>query len=303
MNLAPVVVFAFNRSDLLKNTLDSLKTNPLANETNLYIFIDGPRNDADTDKINQVKQIAIDFTGFKEKIIFTSTFNQGLAKSIISGVTKIINKYGKVIVVEDDLYVSKSFLTYMNALLTTYENDERIFQVSGFGVKINVPSGYKYDVYLNNRAHSWTWGTWKDRWDTVDWEVKDYNNLMHDKTKQKAFNKGGSDLYGMLKGFMQGKNNSWYIRFTYSMFLQNRYGVSPIKSLVINDGFRPESTHCNVYNRYKIDFLNEYKQEFSIPPKIEWDSRINKQAKKYWSIPYRIHGKIMTLLIKMKRII
>ena len=147
MNLAPVVVFAFNRSDLLKNTLDSLKTNPLANETNLYIFIDGPRNDADTDKINQVKQIAIDFTGFKEKIIFTSTFNQGLAKSIISGVTKIINKYGKVIVVEDDLYVSKSFLTYMNALLTTYENDERIFQVSGFGVKINVPSGYKYDVY------------------------------------------------------------------------------------------------------------------------------------------------------------
>ena len=62
MNLAPVVVFAFNRSDLLKNTLDSLKTNPLANETNLYIFIDGPRNDADTDKINQVKQIAIDFT-------------------------------------------------------------------------------------------------------------------------------------------------------------------------------------------------------------------------------------------------
>ena len=191
----------------------------------------------------------------------------------------------------------KEFFKYQEGATTN------VSKVSGFGVKINVPSGYKYDVYLNNRAHSWTWGTWKDRWDTVDWEVKDYNNLMHDKTKQKAFNKGGSDLYGMLKGFMQGKNNSWYIRFTYSMFLQNRYGVSPIKSLVINDGFRPESTHCNVYNRYKIDFLNEYKQEFSIPPKIEWDSRINKQAKKYWSIPYRIHGKIMTLLIKMKRII
>lgn len=299
-NLAPIIVFAFNRVDTLQNTIESLKKNKEAKDSELYVFVDGPRlnKDGEKEQVLAVQEYVKTITGFKNINYKFSETNKGLAQSIISGTTLVINKYGKVIVVEDDLYVSPCFLTFMNILLDKYRNDQRIFQISGYGLKIKVPAEYKYDIYMHIRAHSWTWATWKDRWDTVDWEVKDYQDLVQNKKKQKAFNNGGSDLFKMLKGYMEGKNNSWYIRFTYSMFLQNKFGICPIKSLVINDGFRSQATHCNTYNRYTVDFFNEYKNDFLIPEHIEWNPIISKKVYKYWSIPYRIYGKMMSIIKK-----
>ncbi len=298
--LAPIIVFAFNRVDTLQNTIESLKKNKEAKDSELFVFVDGPRLNKYGEKelVLAVQEYVKTITGFKNISYKFSETNKGLAQSIISGTTLVINKYGKVIVVEDDLYVSPCFLTFMNILLNKYRNDQRIFQISGYGLKIKVPAEYKYDIYMHIRAHSWTWATWKDRWDTVDWEVKDYQDLVQNKKKQKAFNKGGSDLFKMLKGYMEGKNNSWYIRFTYSMFLQNKFGICPVKSLVINDGFRSQATHCNTYNRYTVDFFNEYKNDFLIPEQIEWNPIISKKVYKYWSIPYRIYGKMMSIIKK-----
>lgn len=297
--LVPIVVFAYNRPELLLQTLQSLKRCRLASVSDLYIFIDGPRNETDIQKVNAVREIASHINGFKSVTCKASDVNKGLANSVITGVTEIINKFGKVIVVEDDLYVSTGFLEFMNFMLEKYENDERIFQVSGYGVKINLPKDYTYDYYINIRAHSWTWGTWKDRWETIDWQVKDFPQLLHDKKKQRSFNRGGSDLFGMLKGYMTHKNNSWYIRFTYAMFCQNKYAIMPVRSLVLNNGFGKESTHCRAYNRYKVDFNQEGYGNWSKPNKIEFDHRISKEAVKYWSIRYRIYGKIRTLLMKL----
>lgn len=298
---APVVVFGFNRPDVFGETIRALKNNSLATDTNLHIFIDGPRNEEDVLKVGNVAKIAHAVTGFKSVTVNASPVNKGLANSIISGVTEIIEQYGRVIVVEDDLIVATSFLTYMNQFLDKYEHDYRIFQVSGFGVKIKPPKDYNYDIYMHIRAQSWTWGTWKDRWETVDWKVSDFIELSRDKKKQRAFNKGGSDLFGMLKGYMNGVNNSWYIRFNYSMFKQKKYAIVPVKSLVLNEGFGAEATHCNTYNRYKVDFQREEKKYFRSPSTIEPDIRLYQQAVKYWSIRYRIYGKIMTLIYKLTK--
>lgn len=298
---APVVVFGFNRPDVFGETIRALKNNSLATDTNLYIFIDGPRNEEDVPKVGDVAKIAHAVTGFKSVTVNASPVNKGLANSIISGVTEIIEQYGRVIVVEDDLIVAPSFLTYMNQFLDKYKHDYRIFQISGFGVKIKPPTDYNYDIYMHIRAQSWTWGTWKDRWETVDWKVSDFIELSRDKKRQRAFNKGGSDLFGMLKGYMNGVNNSWYIRFNYSMFKQKKYAIVPVKSLVLNEGFGAEATHCNTYNRYKVDFQGEEKKYFTSPSTIEPDIRLYQQAVKYWSIRYRIYGKIMTLIYKLTK--
>ena len=252
-------------------------------------------------KVGDVAKIAHAVTGFKSVTVNALPVNKGLANSIISGVTEIIEQYGRVIVVEDDLIVAPSFLTYMNQFLDKYKHDYRIFQISGFGVKIKPPTDYNYDIYMHIRAQSWTWGTWKDRWETVDWKVSDFIELSRKKKKQRAFNKGGSDLFGMLKGYMNGVNNSWYIRFNYSMFKQKKYAIVPVKSLVLNEGFGAEATHCNTYNRYKVDFQGEEKKYFTSPSTIEPDIRLYQQAVKYWSIRYRIYGKIMTLIYKLTK--
>lgn len=297
--LAPIIVFAFNRADVLGDTLQALAANEMASDSQIFIFVDGPRSEQDVFKIEAVKNIVEKPWPFKSVERRYAKKNKGLARSIIEGTTEIINRFGRVIVVEDDLHVSKGFLRFMNTMLDKYEHDERIFQVSGFGVKLANVKDYPYDHYMHLRAHSWTWGTWKDRWKTVDWNVADFPDFCKDKQKQRAFNKGGSDLTGMLKGFFAHKNNSWYIRFTYAMFCQGRYAVMPVRSLVINNGFQPGATHCNTYNRYKVDFDSEGKQEWNIPEHLEFDSHIGREASKYWSIRYRIYGKLMTWLAKL----
>lgn len=293
---APIAVIAFNRVDTLRTTLSSLKANRLADQSDLFIFIDGPRANklGEEEKVHQVRMLAEQVSGFKTVTIKASDQNKGLAKSIIGAATELLNQYGRVIVVEDDLFLSPSFLTYMNTMLDAYENDARVMQVTGYSAKIRFPKRFKCDHYLTHRAHSWSWGTWKDRWDTVDWEVKDYDELAASKERQKAFCEYGSDLFGMLRGWKYGRNNSWFIRFNYSMHKQNRFSVAPIKSLVRNDGFGVDATNCKSYNRYKIDFMPELKTTWDIPEYKEWNKKLDKESVRYWSIPYRIYGKIMT---------
>lgn len=303
MEMTPVVIFAFNRLESLKSTISSLLANREAAESPLFVFVDGAREDheGELEKVRAVQQYVLSITGFKSVSHRFSDVNRGLAKSIISGTTEIINRSGKVIVIEDDLYLSQSFLRYMNEMLDRFEDDDRVMQVSGYGARLTRPCDYTWDVYLNERAHSWTWGTWKDRWETVDWEVKDFPQLQASRKQQRAFCRRGSDLYGMLKGYMEGKNNSWYIRFNYSMYKQHRYSVCPVRSLVRNDGFTAEATHCNTYNRYKIDFEEYHEGQFSVPEHIEPNERIMRDAIKYWSLRYRIYGKLRTYWMKLTR--
>lgn len=297
--LAPLAVCAFNRASTLQTTLDALRANELASATHLYIYIDGPRAgvDGEAAKVDEVVAVARATEGFKSVTVTISSENKGLAASITGAATQLLNEYGRVIMVEDDLYCSRSFLSYMNIMLDAYEADPRVMQVSGYGCKISRPRGYNYDIYLNRRAHSWTWATWKDRWETVDWEVKDFDQLAASRSAIKAFNRGGSDLFGMLKGWKEGRNNSWYIRFNYAMHKQGRYTVCPVRSLVRNDGFGDGATHCSNYNRYKVDFEDEHMGTFAMPARpddLMPHPAMMKDAIKYWSIPYRIYGKIMT---------
>jgi len=295
---SPVIIFAFNRLDTLKACVESLMRNELFTESDLIVYVDGPRanKEGEAERVEAVRQYVQSISGSKSLVWHFSDYNKGLAASIIDGVTEVINQYEKAIVVEDDLYLSPSFLTYMNTMLEAYKNDSRIMQVTGYSAKIRHSERFHCDHYLTRRAHSWSWGTWKDRWETVDWEVKDYDELAASKEKQKAFNEYGSDLFGMLKGWKTGVNNSWYIRFDYAMHKQGRFSIAPICSLVRNDGFGSEATNCKSYNRYIVDFQNIYKEEWDLPKYIEWNKKLDKESVRYWSIPYRIYGKIRTKL-------
>lgn len=297
---APIILFAFNRLEPLKACIASLIQNEEAAMSDIIVFVDGPRpcKEGESAKVNAVRRYVSSITGFNRVETHFSEENKGLANSIIDGVTEVINRYGKVIVLEDDLYLAPSFLSFMNLMLDTYCNDSRIMQVTGYSARIRCERKYDTDYYLSGRAHSWSWGTWLDRWESVDWNVCDYEDLSSDKALQRSFNTYGSDLYGMLKGWHDGKNNSWYIRFNYSMHKQGKYCIAPINSLVRNDGFGPGATHTAVYNRYKIDFDTCKMKSWRIADPLDFDDRLAKHAVRYWSIPYRIYGKIMTALSK-----
>lgn len=300
MQYAPIIIFAFNRLDTIKSCVEALRKNPESKDSDLYVYVDGARANVNGEeaKVARVREFAKTITGFKNITLKFCDSNKGLAKSIISGTTEVIEKYGKVIVLEDDLVAAPGFLSYVNRMLEAYREDQRVMQITGYCAKIRNHKKYHADYFLSGRASSWSWATWEDRWKTVDWKVLDYDELLNDKSKQKAFCEYGSDLFGMLKGWHDGRNNSWFIRFDYSMHKQGRYCIAPIRSLIRNDGFGEGATHTSVYNRYKVDFDTE-KTVWEVSEQLQWNKRLAKEAVRYWSIPYRVYGKIITIINKL----
>ena len=179
-NLSPIVLFVYNRLEHTKRTVGALKKNKLAKESQLYIFSDAPKNDEAVPMVKQVRKFIKKVDGFKKVEIIERNKNFGLANSIITGVTEVINKHGKVIVLEDDIVTSPAFLVYINRLLEVYKNNKKIYAITGYNQPsriMKIPKDYPYDVYFHPRAASWSWGTWKDRWNKADWEVKDFEKF------------------------------------------------------------------------------------------------------------------------------
>lgn len=297
-SLAPIVVFAFIRKETLKHTINALRNNYLAKDSELNIFIDGPRNYEDENNIQEVKKFCNSIKGFKKVSIRCSVINKGLDQSVIDGVSYIVNLYGKVIVVEDDVVVMPNFLDFMNAALSFYQSNNRIISISGFSLKIKKPKGYNSDVYLFGRSTSWGWATWKDRWNNIDWEIKEWDSLKRNRKQQRALNKyGGDDMYKMLKECING-GGMWDIRFCYNMFKQNKYSIVPFLSKAYNIGFGGMATHCKKVkvNRFIPDIDISGKREFSFNQEIALNQKVISQRLFYQSNIVRVYYKLRNFL-------
>lgn len=297
--LAPIVLFAFNRLEPLKACVASLLNNTEAAETGLIVFVDGPRATkvGEADKVETVRQFVTGITGFKSLETHFSKENKGLGPSIIDGVSDVINRYGKAIVIEDDLIVSRNMLAYVNQGLVKYENNPEVFSICAYSNRVQAPKEYVYDAYFAPRSSSWGWATWKDRWMSCDWELKDWNTV---ERNANAFNRwGGSDCFGMLKGWKEGLNKSWAIRFCYNQFAQDKLSLFPLLSKIDNEGFDGSGTNCTVYNRFKFDFDEIETKEFSFPDSFEVNSQLRKEAMKYHTIGIRLFSKMMNTWYKI----
>ncbi len=245
--LAPIVLFVYARADHAKKTIDALAENYLAKESNLHIFCDGPKKESSIKANNEVKELIkkeSKLGRFKNVTLHISEKNKGLAKSIIGGVSEIINQYGKCIVIEDDVVTSKYFLTYMNDALEFYKDDEEIFSIAGFTYDLKALKKYPHDVYYSYRSCSMCWASWSDRFNKIDWEVKDYKTLEKSRKLRRKFNRGGNDMFRMLRHQMNGERDSWAIRYCYAQSKLNSYAVYPKYSLACNIGNDGSGTHC-----------------------------------------------------------
>lgn len=244
--LAPIILFVYNRPWHSRQTVEALQKNMLASESELYVFADGPKKEASNEQITRIKQVRDyigSISGFKDVHIFQSPQNKGLANSVIEGVTNVINKHGKAIVVEDDIVTHPFFLRFMNDALEHYFFQENIFLVSGFSYNIKIPQKYNKDIYSTHRCCSWGWATWSNRWEKVDWNVTRYNSFRNSHKEIKKFNRGGNDLTPILDLQMNNKIDSWAIRWAFCMYEHDALCINPIHSLVYNIGFDGSGTH------------------------------------------------------------
>lgn len=242
MNYAPILLFVYNRPEHLRRSIAALQQNTLAPESRLIIYSDAPRNEQDKPAVAAVRTYIHTLTGFKHISIVERETNRGLARNIIDGVTAQVTRYGRVIVLEDDLITAPYFLQFMNDALETYKDEPGVGHIQGcdFTQDATLP-----DTFLIKWTGSWGWGTWERAWKYFNADGKALLDELKRRHLTYTFDFNGKYGYTrMLRRQTEGKNNSWAIRWNASLFLNDMLSLNAGKSLVANEGFDGSGTNC-----------------------------------------------------------
>lgn len=243
MNPTPIALFTYNRAAHTARALDSLAKCSRLSECQLYIYCDGPKDDSHIHEVDECRSVVRELAGKLGATVVERQENIGLASSIVSGVTDLCERYGRVIVLEDDLVVSPNFVDYMLQALDRYANDQNVYQISGY--MFPVVHRTETDSFFLPLTTTWGWATWERSWKVFDWDASDARERLQDPQLRKRFDLGNSYPYWqMLEDRLNGINNSWGILFWWAVFKVNGLALHPRESLVWNGGFDGTGTHC-----------------------------------------------------------
>ena len=240
-DLAPIVLFVYNRPAHTQRVIEALQKNELSSKSKLYVFSDGPRNEKHTESVLNVRKLIKGVKGFLNVEIIEREKNLGLATSIISGVSEILNHSDRIIVLEDDLLVSPYFIDYVNQGLFVYENDLNVASIHGYiyPIKNELPQ-----TFFLRGADCWGWATWKRAWATFEQDAEKLINKLSEMNLVSQFDFNGSvSNFNMLQKQSKGLIASWAIRWHASCFIRNMYTLYPGTSLVRNIGNDDSGTH------------------------------------------------------------
>jgi hypothetical protein len=251
---APIALFAYKRLGQLRRTVQSLLTNPEASASELYVFCDGAKDDVDLSAVSEVREFAANIKGFRSVSVVLRHKNVGLARNIIDGVSKVTELHGRAIVIEDDLLLSQYFLRYMNDGLNLYSDDERVISIHGYVYPVQQALP---EAFFLRGADCWGWATWRRGWALFNPDGQALLDELRRLNLTKAFDFNGAYSYSqMLEGQINGKNDSWAIRWYASAFLADKLTLYPGRSLVHNIGNDGSGTHCGSNAIHDVELSN-----------------------------------------------
>ncbi|HDM8221360.1 TPA: glycosyltransferase [Vibrio campbellii] len=294
--LAPVLLFCYDRLDCLEQTVNSLQINVFAKETPLIIYSDGakPHN---KNRVDQVRNFIDTIDGFKSVTIIKNTENQGLANSVIKGVTEVLSQYEKVIVLEDDIVANELFLSYMNLALFYHRENDAINSVTGFNYNLNI--GDELDCFLYPRSSSKSWGTWRRVWNNIEFDIERIVSRWGRVEINRKIEKFGADLPLLLDMQEKGKVDSWAIRFCINQIMNDCYTLYPVRSYVRDIGDET-GTHACLNLPHEI----VYADRVLFPYDPQYTNTVHNKYQNYliWHVRkeflYRSYKKITKWLIK-----
>lgn len=267
MTRAPIALFVYSRPRHTRRTVEALQRNSQASESDLWVYSDAARNPNGSEGVQQVRDYIKTIDGFKTVTVVEHTENRGLAGSIVAGLGEICAKYGRAIVMEDDLECSQYFLEYMNAALERYAHDDRVMQIAGHMFAVDLKMGD--DALFLPFITSWGWATWERAWQHFDFLATGYDRLAADPALRRRFDLDGHyNYFKMLKAQQEGKIDSWAIRWYLSVFRREGLALYPKKSFIRNLGFDGSGVNCNVSDFTQSDLDPSFHAR-CLPSKIE----------------------------------
>jgi len=283
MNIA-IAVFCYNREESIKNCIKSLKNNKEINEFDLIIYSDGSKGNLDKIKVFKVREYIKTIEGFKSVTTKYRENNLGLSESLITGISELFKSYDSVIVIEDDLILSKYFLKFMKESLYKYEKCMKVMCISGY----TYPSFFSISQnFFLKGAECWGWATWRRSWNMFERDAIILNQRLVARNKQVEFNnsRNGGNLPLLNKEALANKIGSWAIRWHASVYLADGLTFFPQISVVKNLGFDENGTNCRGMNIYDVELADK-------PIKIK---DIEIEQSKFICISIRYYFKIIEL--------
>jgi hypothetical protein len=281
----PIALFTYNRPKHVRLLLETLTKCKRLDECEIHIFCDGPKSREHEAGVAESRAVVQEYSAALGAEVVERVENLGLARSIVSGVSKLCSEYGRTIVVEDDFAVSPGFIDFMLQGLDRYQDESNVYQISGY--MFPVTHAPKPDAFFLPMATTWGWATWERAWRIFDWDATSSRTILSDSRVRKRFDLEGSYPYAaMLEQRLEGKNDSWGILFWWAIFKANGLVLHPRQSLVWNGGFDSSGTHCGDYSwsnaETKDGFIEQHNQStFELPQSVDVDEAAFRRIKTF----------------------
>ena len=289
MDYAPIVIFVYKRLLHTKFTIESILSCEESKNSIVYIFSDAPKVLEDELFVLEVRNYIKSITGFKQIFIIYRDINFGLAKNIILGLNDLFEKNDKLIILEDDIVVSKSFLKFMNDALFLYQNEKKIWHISGWNYPID-SSNYQYNSYFLQMSNCWGWATWADRWKyfkkNPSYIMKSWSREMRNSfTLQNANN----NFWQQITYNKKNKINTWAIFWYATIFQNNGLCLNPVKTFTENIGNDGSGENCGDKDIFKSELSVDHNNNF--PNLIQINLEYYQLIRKFYlqnNIPFYI---------------
>jgi hypothetical protein len=280
-DFAPTGVSTYARLQHLQQTIAALQQNTLAKQSELFVFSDAPKV-GDEKKVEAVRNYLHTIDGFKQVHIIERTENNRIANNR-DNIRMLLERFGKIIFLEEDVVTAPGFLRFMNDALDFYKDDPRIFSICGCCMPVHVAKSYPHDVYILPRYGGWGDGYWADRF-MFDKYIKeeDYRAFVYDRKLLKSFKaRCGSDFIPMIEQEAKGMIDAGDVKTLFWQFKLGKYTVYPRKSLAVNVGLDSSGEHCSKTEKYDVELSN--KLSFKLVSGIEEDHKIVTSNARFFS--------------------
>jgi len=271
-SMAPIGISAYARLHHLMETITALQKNQLSGESMLYIFSDGAKP-GDEEKVREVREYLKTVTGFRKISVIERAANNRVYNNR-SGMRQLLEEYGSLIWLEEDIVTAPAFLTYMNQALTKYRDNPQVMSITGWCPPITIPSDYGYDAFFLRRFNAWGFGLWKDRFGEILMDTRtECQKLVRDSRAVKEFSRFGEDMLRLVKLDAAGKIDALDVKAMLTQYINGKYTVYPVGSLVRNIGFDGSGMHCKKTSRFDSELAVRDGQR-TLPQSVFEDQRI-----------------------------
>lgn len=281
--LAPIGLSTYGRLNHLQQTINALRQNLLAPESDLFVFSDAPRP-GDELKVAAVRDYLRTVDGFRSVTILERETNNRVYNNR-QGMRRLLDEYGRMIFLEEDVVTAPGFLTYMNQALDVYQDNPQVMSVSAYCPPIKIPADYRYDVFFLRRFNAWGFGIWQDRFQLIEMDsAPGCARLLSDRCLCREFARFGDDMLEMVCADARGDIDALDVKAMLSQFFHDRYTVYPVASLTHNTGLDGSGMHSEATHRYSVAVTSGRVDQFV--PEVILDQRIIKAYVRF-RVPWR----------------